>query len=67
MLNELTEEYPLIVDAPSKSPIAIYFWFVIWASWMCWAIVRLLMFKPAHTRHRLSTPTASSVIDPRFF
>jgi hypothetical protein len=55
MLLELTGEYPGIVHALSRVPLAVAGWFVIWISWIAVALTRLIMFEPPRTRHRLSS------------
>jgi hypothetical protein len=55
MLLELTGEYPGIVHAAARVPLAVAGWFVIWVSWIAVALTRLIMFEPPRTRHRLSS------------
>jgi hypothetical protein len=55
MLLELTGEYPGMVHAAARVPLAVAGWFVIWVSWIIVALTRLIMFEPPRTRHRLSS------------
>lgn len=55
ILLELTEEHPAIVDAASHAPLALVGWLVIWILWISAALMRLVLFEPPRTRHRLSS------------
>jgi len=55
MLLELTGEYPGIVQAALRAPLALAGWFVIWVTWIAVGLARLIMFEPPRTRHRLSS------------
>lgn len=55
ILLELTQEYPPVSHALTQAPIAVASWFLIWAVWIVAAIVRLIVYEPPRTRHRLSS------------
>ena len=54
ILLELTAQHPTMAEAASQAPFAFGCWFSIWALWISMALVRLILFTPAPTRHRLS-------------
>ncbi len=55
ILFEVTQEQSGIVRAWSQVPLAVLGWIVIWVGWQGAALMRLLLFTPPHTRHRLSS------------
>jgi hypothetical protein len=55
ILLELTGERSDIVQAASHAPLALTGWLVVWIAWISVALMRLIMFEPPRTRHRLSS------------
>jgi len=55
ILLELTQELSGIARAWSQVPWAVVGWIVIWLSWQFAALMRLVLFRPPHTRSRLSS------------
>jgi hypothetical protein len=55
ILLELTQELSGISQAWSQVPLAVAGWVAIWLSWQVAALMRLMLFKPPHTRDRLSS------------
>jgi len=59
ILLELTQELSGIARAWSQVPWAVAGWIAIWLSWQTAALMRLILFKPPHTRNRLSSRLSS--------
>ena len=55
ILLELTAENPAIVQVASYAPLALCGWLVVWILWISTALMRLVLFEPPRTRHRLSS------------
>jgi hypothetical protein len=55
ILLEVTQELSGVKQAWSQVPFVVLGWIAIWISWQVVALMRLLMFKPPHTRSRLSS------------
>jgi hypothetical protein len=55
LMLDLSLETSGIAQAWSQVPQALVIWMLLWMIWIGAAIARLLLFKPRHTRHRLSS------------
>jgi len=55
ILLETTHELSGVGHALSQVPLWVALWIAIWISWQVAALMRLIMFKPPHTRSRLSS------------
>ena len=53
ILLDVTMHYETILEAYWRAPFAFAGWFAIWGLWIAIALIRLILFSPEHTRHRL--------------
>lgn len=55
LMLDVTQETSGIVHAWSQVPLALSGWMLLWATWIAVSLIRLLLFEPPRTRHRLSS------------